>query len=232
MEGVLRIAIIGDYNFAYHSHNATNQALQHTEKVLDQPINYYWLNERECTENPTRFDESYDGIIIAPGPYQQPFYFNSIIKNLIDKDIPVLGTGECFKILIETYFSGLGFDLNSEKIISENLVNGNQFTGITLDRFSSEFSKIYLNRGVAEYSSSRYSILPQYSEWLTKRFEIGARNQYFDPEILKLKDHNFFLFTMFCPQIVSSIDVPHPIFTYFVKSVRRIADIRESTDNG
>lgn len=232
MEGVLRIAIIGDYNFAYHSHNATNQALQHTEKVLDQPINYYWLNERECTENPTSFYESYDGIIIAPGPYQQPFYFNSIIKNLIDKDIPVLGTGECFKILIETYFSGLGFDLNSEKIISENLVNGNQFTGITLDRFSSEFSKIYLNRGVAEYSSSRYSILPQYSEWLTKRFEIGARNQYFDPEILKLKDHNFFLFTMFCPQIVSSIDVPHPIFTYFVKSVRRIADIRESTDNG
>jgi CTP synthase (UTP-ammonia lyase) len=232
MEGVLRIAIIGDYNFAYHSHNATNQALQHAEKVLDQPINYYWLNERECTENPTSFYESYDGIIIAPGPYQQPFYFNSIIKNLIDKDIPVLGTGECFKILIETYFSGLGFDLNSEKIISENLVNGNQFTGITLDRFSSEFSKIYLNRGVAEYSSSRYSILPQYSEWLTKRFEIGARNQYFDPEILKLKDHNFFLFTMFCPQIVSSIDVPHPIFTYFVKSVRRIADIRESNDNG
>jgi CTP synthase (UTP-ammonia lyase) len=232
MEGVLRIAIIGDYNFAYHSHNATNQALQHAEKVLDQPINYYWLNERECTENPTSFYESYDGIIIAPGPYQQPFYFNSIIKNLLDKEIPVLGTGECFKILIETYFSGLGFDLNSEKIISENLVNGNQFTGITLDRFSSEFSKIYLNRGVAEYSSSRYSILPQYSEWLTKRFEIGARNQYFDPEILKLKDHNFFLFTMFCPQIVSSIDVPHPIFTYFVKSVRRIADIRESNDIG
>jgi CTP synthase (UTP-ammonia lyase) len=232
MEGVLRIAIIGDYNFAYHSHNATNQALQHAEKVLDQPINYYWLNERECTENPTSFYESYDGIIIAPGPYQQPFYFNSIIKNLIDKDIPVLGTGECFKLLIEAYFSDLGFDLNSEKIISENLVNGNHFTGITLDRFSSEFSKIYLNRGFAEYSSSRYSILPQYSEWLTKRFEIGARNQYFDPEILKLKDHNFFLFTMFCPQIVSSIDLPHPIFTYFIKSIRRIADIRESNYNG
>ena len=131
MEGVLRIAIIGDYNFAYHSHNATNQALQHAEKVLDQPINYYWLNERECTETPTSFYESYDGIIIAPGPYQHPFYFNSIIKNLIDKDIPVLGTGECFKLLIEAYFSDLGFDLNSEKIISENLVNGNHFTGIT-----------------------------------------------------------------------------------------------------
>jgi len=228
MDEVLRIAIIGDYNFAYHSHNATNQALQHAGQVLDQPINYYWLNERECNEDLNNFYESYDGIIIAPGPYQQPFYFTSIINLLLEKDIPVLGTGECFKILIQTYFSSLGYDLNSERIISDNLVNGNQFTGITLDRFSSEFGKIYLNRGVAEYSSSRYSILPQYSELLTKRFEIGARNQYFDPEILKLKDHNFFLFTMFCPQIISSGDLPHPIFTYFLKSVRRIMDIKES----
>jgi CTP synthase (UTP-ammonia lyase) len=50
MEEVLRIAIIGDYNFAYNSHNATNQALQHVEAVLDQPLNFYWLNEKECCE--------------------------------------------------------------------------------------------------------------------------------------------------------------------------------------
>lgn len=227
MDGVLRIAIIGDYNFAYHSHNATNQALQHAEKVLDQPINYYWINERECTEQIATFYDSYDGIIIAPGPYQQPFYFNAIISKLMEQDVPVLGTGECFKILVQAYFSGKGFDLNAEKIISDNLVNGNQFTGITLDKFSSEFGKIYLNRGVAEYSSSRYSILPHYSELLMEKFEIGARNQYFDPEILKLKAHNFFVFTMYCPQIISSIDLPHPIFTYFVKSVKRIQDIKQ-----
>ena len=228
MDGVLRIAIIGDYNFAYNSHNATNKALQHAEKVLDQSINYYWLNERECIEDLQHFYDSYDGIIIAPGPYQQPFYFTAIIQLLLEKDVPVLGTGECFKILVQTYFSGLGYDLNREKIISDNLVDGNQFTGINLDRFSPEFGKLYLNRGASEYSSSRYSILPQYSELLTQRFEIGARNQYFDPEILKLKEHNFFLFTMFCPQIISSSDLPHPIFTYFVNSIRRILDIKES----
>lgn len=228
MDGILRIAIIGDYNFAYHSHNATNQAIQHAEQVLDQEINYYWLNERECTEDLNNFYNSYDGIIIAPGPYQQPFYFNSIISTLIEQDVPVLGTGDCFKTLVQSYFQKRGFDLNAEKIISDNLVDGNQFTGVTLNRFSSEFSKLYLNRGVTEYSSSRFSILPQYSELLTEDFEIGARNQYFDPEILKLKKHNFFLFTMFCPQIISSADLPHPIFTYFVKSVRRILDIKES----
>lgn len=45
MERALKIAILGNYNFAYHSHNATNRALQHTEKILDQAINFYCLTK-------------------------------------------------------------------------------------------------------------------------------------------------------------------------------------------
>lgn len=228
MDEVLRIAIIGDYNFAYNSHNATNQALQHVEEVLDQPLNFYWLNEKECCEQNETFYENYDGVIIAPGPYRQPFYFNSIIANLLDKNVPVLGTGDCFKILIESYFSKKGYDIGREKIISENLIEGNHFTSVNLEKLTDEFEKIYLNKGNVEYSSSRFSILPQYSDFLMEDFEIGARNQYFDPEILKSKKHDFFLFTMFCPQVLSTSDMPHPIFTYFVKSVRRIFDINAS----
>lgn len=228
MDEALRIGIIGDYNFAYNSHNATNQALQHAESVLDQPLNYYWLNEKECCEQNEDFYRNYDGIIIAPGPYRQPFYFTSIIKELQDNNIPVLGTGDCFKILIETVFSAKGFDINTEKIISDNLVDGNQFTGINIENLSAEFEKIYLNKGKMEYSSSRFSVLPQFTDMLNEEFEIGARNQYFDPEILKSKKLDFFLFTMFCPQVSSTSDMPHPIFTYFIKNVRRIYDIKQS----
>ena len=225
MDEVLRIAIIGDYNFAYNSHNATNQALQHVENVLDQPINYYWLNEKECCEQIQDFIDNYDGFIIAPGPYRQPFYISSVIQSLFKADVPTLGTGDCFKLLVEFFFTEKGLDLKREKIISDNLIDGNQFTGIMLEKFSPEFEKLYLTRGNVEYSSSRYSILPQYSDILTEYFEIGARNQYFDPEILKSRKHQFFLFTMFCPQIISTSDIPHPIMTYFIKNVRRIVDI-------
>jgi CTP synthase (UTP-ammonia lyase) len=228
MDEVLRIAIIGDFNFAYNSHNATNQALQHTERVLEQPLNFYWLNEKECCEQEEDFYQNYDGVIIAPGPYRQPFYFNSIIAKLLEKNVPVLGTGDCFKILVETIFTKKGFDPGREKIISDNLIDSNQFTGIQLEKLSDEFSKIYLTKGNVEYSSSRYSILPQYSDILSEDFEIGARNQYFDPEILKSKRHAFFLFTMFCPQVLSTSDMPHPIFTYFIKTVRRLFDIKAS----
>ncbi len=227
MDSALRIAIIGDYNFAYNSHNATNLALQHVENFLDQRINSYWLNEKECCEKITGFMADYDGFFLAPGPYRQPFYVTSILKSLRDAKVPVIGTGECFKLLIENFFTSRGLDLQRERIMSENLVAGNQFTEIKLDRFSSEFEKLYMSRGNVEYSSSRFSVLPQYSDMLAEEFEICARNQYFDPEILKAKSHPFFLFTMFCPQIISTQDIPHPLMIYFVKTVKRLVEIRD-----
>jgi len=226
MEKAIRIAIIGNYNFAYHSHNATNKALQHVEKILDQPIDFFWFGEHEfCEFGDTEIVE-YDGVLIAPGPFTKSFFFNSIIKRLKDLDIPVLGTGEIYKILVQTHFSDLGYDNNGEKIISDNLVDGNHFTQVNLSNLKSDFEKIYIHRGPIEFSSSRYSILPQYSDVLAEEFEIGARNQYFDPEILKSKHLKCFIFTMFCPQMNSTEDIPHPIFTYFIKNVIRIRDIK------
>ena len=146
--------------------------IQHVENVLDQPINYYWLNEKECCEQIQDFIDNYDGFIIAPGPYRQPFYISSVIQSLFKADVPTLGTGDCFKLLVEFFFTEKGLDLKREKIISDNLIDGNQFTGIMLEKFSPEFEKLYLTRGNVEYSSSRYSILPQYSDILTEYFEI------------------------------------------------------------
>jgi len=229
MEKTIRIAVLGNYNFAYHSHNATNKAIQHCEKILNHPINFYWLNGVEfCEYKVEELVAQFDGVYIAPGPFLQPFYFNAIFKTLLEVDIPVFGSGEVYRLLIQYHFGSKGYDLKEEHIISDNLIDGNHFTQVSLDKFSSECQKIYIHRGGAEYTSSRYSILPHYSDVLAKEFEIGARNQYFDPEIIKLKAHPFFLFTMFCPQIMSTEDIPHPIITYFIKNVIRISDIKET----
>ncbi len=231
MENAIRIVIIGDYNFAYHSHNATNKALQHVEKMLEHTIDFFWFGEEEFCQFDDDAITAFDGVLIAPGPFQKPFYFNPILERLKSIDMPVLGTGEIFRIVVQSHFSDLGFDKNGEKIISDNLVDGNHFTQVNLAKLSSECDKIYIHRGAIEFSSSRFSILPQYSDILAEAFEIGARNQYFDPEILKSKDLNFFMFTMFCPQMNSTEDIPHPLFTYFIKTVIRLKDIEISNSH-
>ena len=73
MENAIRIIIIGDYNFAYHSHNATNKALQHVEKMLDQQIDFFWFSEHEFCEFDDETVQGFDGVLIAPGPFQKPF---------------------------------------------------------------------------------------------------------------------------------------------------------------
>ncbi len=43
----LKIAIIGDYNFTYNTHHATNLSLDHSSYFLEIDINYYWIRLNE-----------------------------------------------------------------------------------------------------------------------------------------------------------------------------------------
>ena len=54
MSESLKIAIIGDYNFTYNSHHATNLSLDHASDFLEIEITYYWIkiNSRKL-ENST-----------------------------------------------------------------------------------------------------------------------------------------------------------------------------------
>ena len=48
MSEVLKIAIIGDYNFTYNSHHATNLSLDHASDFLEIEVNYYWIKINEA----------------------------------------------------------------------------------------------------------------------------------------------------------------------------------------
>ena len=101
MSQSLKIAIVGDYNFTYNSHHATNLALDHAAHFLDIDINYYWIGLNDVIKfRPQHFDE-YDGILIAPGPIKNEFFLHGIVKEIIGKTIPVLITGDGFRTLLD-----------------------------------------------------------------------------------------------------------------------------------
>ena len=54
----LKIAIIGDYNFTFNSHQATNLALDHAEYFLELDVNYYWIKINEAAQHkPSYFEQ-------------------------------------------------------------------------------------------------------------------------------------------------------------------------------
>ena len=76
MSDSLKIAIIGDYNFTYNSHHATNLSLDHSLDLLEVEINYYWIKVNEAVKNKPIYFDQFDGIWIAPGPFK--IYFSSM----------------------------------------------------------------------------------------------------------------------------------------------------------
>jgi len=214
----LKIAIIGDYNFTFNSHHATNISLDHSASFLEVEVNYYWIRVSEAVQHKPTFFDQYDGVWIAPGTFQNLFFLNGIFKAITARKIPVLITGEAFKFFIDFLILNNSLNPSGEKLISENLVSGNQFERVTIFPKSKVFEKLYENFSNTELTSSRFSLYPQLIEIMDgKIIDIEANNQFEDPEIISLHEHPFLVSCAFCPQISSTRDLPHPIIYTFLK---------------
>lgn len=219
MSQTLKIAIIGDYNFSYNSHQATNLALDHSSRFLEIDINYYWIKITEAAQFKAQNFEQFDGVWIAPGPFKNVFFLNGIIRSISMLQIPVLLTGESMKSFIEVLINSNQLNSNGEKLISDNLVDGNQFERVQIVPHSKEFIQLYENHNTLELTSSRYSLYPQLIGSLTNEFiDIEAYNQFEEPEVVSLKKHPFFLATGYCPQVSSTREIPHPLIYTFIKA--------------
>lgn len=219
MSQTLKIAIIGDYNFTYNSHQATNLAIDHSGRFLEIDINYYWIKINEAAQYKLQNFEQFDGIWIAPGPFNNAFFLNGIIRAISTLSLPVLLTGESIKNFIEVLINSYQLNPNGEKLISDNLVEGSTFERIQILPHSKEFITLYENHSTVELTSSRYSLYPQLIKTLTDEIvDIEAYNQFEEPEVISLKKHNFFVACANCPQISSTREIPHPLIYTFIKA--------------
>jgi CTP synthase (UTP-ammonia lyase) len=107
----------------------------------------------------------------------------------------------------------------NEKLISENLVEGEQFEKLIISPHSQAFIKLYENYSNTELTSSRYSLYPQLINALQNDIiDVEAYNHFEDPEIISLKNMLFFVGCGFCPQISSTREIPHPMIYTFIKA--------------
>ena len=215
----LKIGIIGDYNFTFNSHHATNLAIDHAANFLDIEISYYWIKLSEVLDFRAQQFNQYDGFWIAPGPIRNEFLLHGILREILSRPIPTLNTGEGYRTFVDALINTYQLNKGSEKLISDNLVEGQQFEQIVITPHSKEFQVLYENHSKVELTSSRYSLYPKLIQSLQDDIiDIEAYNQFEDPEIISLKNHSFFVACSFCPQISSTREIPHPMIYTFMKA--------------
>ncbi len=215
----LKIGIIGDFNFTFNTHHATNLALDHAGLFLEVELSYYWIKVNELLLFKPSALSNYDGFWLAPGPYLNPFYLNGVLDVLIRSSCPVFITGEGFKSFLEVLIQRNNLNTNSEKLVSENLVVGNTYERLSIHPASEALNQLYSMHSSEELTASRYSMYPQLIDSLAEdTVDIEAYNQFEEPEILSLKGRDFFVACGFCPQISSTRDLPHPLVYTFIKA--------------
>ena len=91
-----RIAIVGDFDPRNPTHLATNEAIQHAARSLNESVESEWL----ATEASEHADfNAYHGFWIAPGsPYKSHFGALRAIRYAREEKVPLFGTCAAFSI--------------------------------------------------------------------------------------------------------------------------------------
>lgn len=214
----LKIVLIGDYNFSQNAHHATNISIDHVSQEFGFKIDYFWIRTYEANKMSVKDFESFDGIWITSGPFENSFFLHNIIRLCLNTQKPIFITGEGFKAFIEIIATQFDVNPNQEKCISENLIETSKtFSKIEVEPLSDELKLLYNYELRQELTNSQFSIYPSFLEKLKKKIiDVEAINQFDEPEVISLKTRKFCCATMSLPQVCSTRNAPHPLITAFL----------------
>jgi CTP synthase (UTP-ammonia lyase) len=228
MDNYIDIAIIGDYNFNYSSHVATNRAIEDVERMLDVDINVYWVETKALADNAKDELSRYDGIWVAPGPYANARGVFNAIEYARIAGVPFLGTsGGCQFAILEFTRNVLGvkeatghLSMEGQSLIQRKTSSSKDIEMVKIYLMEgSRSAGLYLQENATEAASSGLSLHPELLDALNEHgFRPAALDADGDVRLYEIKGHDFFVGTLFLPQLTSRGALPHPLITNFAKA--------------
>lgn len=237
----VRIGIIGDFNPEFRSHHATNDSLQHAARKLGMKVESAWLPTPSLVESSAVATlDSYDGLWASAGsPYKS---FDGMLKGIEFArvhDRPFLGTCGGFQYaLIECARNVLGIqdattaeeDPRAKNIVIYPVSCAVPNRAAGAPKLSGQVPQIHLRPGsylaayygkevIEEEFFCNYELNPDF-EWTAMEagFPIVARGAQGECRAIESPAHQFFIATLFQPQLSSRADDPHPLVMAFFQA--------------
>ncbi len=239
--GEVNIGLIGKYVELKDAYKSINEALVHGGSENEYKVNTIsiqsdHLNSSNVAEKLSKLD----GILVAPGFGGRGVEGKiEAIKFARENNIPFLGI--CLGMqcaAIEFSRNVLGYDdahtteinnstshpvinlMEEQKSVTD--MGGSMRLGLYdchIDKNSKTY-KEYNKQDIQERHRHRYEFNNDYREkFVENGMELaGINNEKNLVEIIELKDHPWFIGVQFHPEYKSTVKVPHPLFTGFVKA--------------
>jgi len=230
------LLIVGDYDPQFPPHEATDRALEHSCAALGAKIESRWIA-------PTAFEAAQGlaqvrraaGLWIAPGsPYSSLHGALSAIAVARCESIPLLGTCGGFQhVVLEFARNVLGFedaqhaeyDPYASRLIVSRLECSLKGRRMKLALApGSRTAAIYGADHAEESYYCNFGINPEYAEAIQSgALRVVGSDDEGEIRVVEIPDHEFYIATLFVPQMRSAAGAPHPLITAFVQQALRHA---------
>jgi len=228
MRNAIKVGIIGDFNIELPSHQATTNALEHCAEYLGMTLELQWLSTESLEDDINKELSSYDALWCAPGsPYKSMKGALEAIRFARENDYPFIGTCAGFQhAVIEYAQNNLGlndvqhaeYNPNASKLLITPL--SCSLAGKTSKIFitsNTKTYKIYNKTEIEEYFTCNYGLNPSYQTKINESgFKVVGTDRNGEARILELPENQFYIATLFQPQLSSLPSDPHPLIIAYL----------------
>jgi CTP synthase (UTP-ammonia lyase) len=228
----VRIALIGDYRASVTAHVAIPRALELAAGSLNADVEPVWIHTSALTgAEAIRWLRSYQGIWCVPAsPYANTAGAVSAIALARTHGIPFLGTCGGFQHALLEYFQNVAglteaahaeLDPDSARpVIARLACSLVEVVGAVRLTPGSLAQRLYGADRVEEGYRCSYGLNPQFAPLLRERGDFAVEGTDDDGEIriIRLRNHPFFLATLFQPERSALEGRVHPLIREFVSA--------------
>jgi len=226
-----KVAILGNQDENYEPHYAMNKCFTEFRKTMD--FSFDWIPTEALEDNDASILDTYQGIVAGSGPYKSKTGVINGIRYARKKNIPFLGTCSGFGYAVlefgqsiynldtihhpyedveltpdETFLEKLGYCVPGMHTISFKPVDG------TLTNHVYNGPEIVYEESHCVYGINRGMVNAFEKEGLI----VSGTDDEGEPKIMEYDRNDFFVITLFLPQLKSGIQNPHPLLSAFFKA--------------
>jgi CTP synthase (UTP-ammonia lyase) len=230
--GTLAVGIVGDFESASPTHEATNEAIQHAADKLGIAAISTWIATDELAGDAAGRLAGFDALWCAPGsPYRSMSGALEAIRIARTTNRPFLGTCGGFQHAVLEYARHvLGvadaqhaeYDPSASRLfitpLSCSLVGKTMQVSIVP---GSRAFQAYGQGMVEEQYNCNFGLSPEYAAMIDRGgMHVVGTDQDGEARIVELPDHRFFVATLFVPQARSTASAPHALVLAYLEATR------------
>lgn len=236
----VKIGLVGKYNELQDAYKSIYEAFTHAGAHCETKVSVVPIHSEKLEHEVERYLKNFDGVLVAPGFGERGIQGKlNAIKYVRENDIPFFGICLGMQCAVVEYFQNVikmrSASSSEVKPKSKNPVidlmedqKGINMKGGTMRLGAytcklvrgSKAARAYGKTEIQERHRHRYEFNNAYKEQMEAAGMVatGSNPETGLVEVVEVKSHPYFVGVQYHPELMSTVENPHPLFVSFVKA--------------